>query len=65
MGCKLIYVGNVASTVEGINRYIVGCKSLIICVNKFVKYGINRYIVGCKWRVQGNHRRRLHELIDT
>ena len=48
VGCKLIYVGNVASTVEGINRYIVGCKSLIICVNKFVKYGINRYIVGCK-----------------
>ena len=32
----------------GINRYIVGCKSMSEEIKTAITTGINRYIVGCK-----------------
>ena len=33
---------------QGINRYIVGCKFLILTIGQPALKRINRYIVGCK-----------------
>ena len=51
---------------NGINRYIVGCKYAPPNNNNVVNSRINRYIVGCKYiNYKLQFRRFFEELIDT
>ena len=65
MGCKYEDAVNYMKTGQRINRYIVGCKYVLLgwCMQGIGR--INRYIVGCKYRWQGSTGDSVWELIDT
>ena len=58
MGCKFFLPLTAAERINGINRYIVGCKLAYTNKAGAVNKRINRYIVGCKYgNSDGTHTR--------